>query len=208
MSEEKRPRLGIFGGSFHPPHQGHVEAAELFLDKAELDFLFVIPAADPPHKRLAKGASADDRFEMTKIAMAPLGARVRVLRLELDDPALRYSVDTANSIAASFPEHELYLYVGSDLFLTFEEWHEFEQLLSLCHLAVLARENDLDAVQKHAEYLHERYGARVLILGQSRVISSGEIRKKLAKGKKPACVHANVLEYIENGGLYRQKESE
>ncbi len=203
MSASGKGRIGVFGGSFHPPHKGHVLAAQLFLEKAELDFLFVVPDYQPPHRDLPDGASAEDRYEMARIAFLPLGSRVRVLRTELDRKEPRYTVDTLSEYVRDFPEYEFYLYVGSDLFLSFENWHEFERILSICTLAVLSRNDDEDAVLRKKTELESRFGARVCYLGQSKKISSTEIRKKLRRGVRPAALDTDVYEYIVNRDLYR-----
>lgn len=205
MSTNTKGRIGVLGGSFHPPHKGHVEAARRFLDAANLDFLFVVPDYSPPHRALPEGASAEDRFEMTRIAFLPLGSRVRVMRTEIDHKAPRYTIDTLEEYARSFPEYEFYLYVGSDLFLDFENWHDFPRILSLATLAVLSRDNDEEAVLAHKRFMEERYGARILYLGQSAKVSSTEIRRKLKRGVRPTALDANVFEYIVNRGLYRSQ---
>ena len=203
MSVSTKGRIGVFGGSFHPPHKGHVEAAKRFLDAANLDFLFVVPDYQPPHRTLPEGASALDRYEMTRIAFLPLGSRVRVMRTELDSGAARYTADTLSEYVRDFPEYEFYLYLGSDLFLEFEKWHEFEKIFSLATLAVLSRNNDEDAVLMKKRYFEETYRARILYLGQSPRVSSTEIRKKLSRGVCPAAIDPSVFEYIVNRNLYR-----
>lgn len=204
MSRE-RTRIGVFGGSFHPPHEGHLRAAERFIEGAKLDFLFVIPAYLPPHKELDGGATAAQRLEMTRIAFLPLSNKVRVLSMEIDGARVAYTVDTLSTLQREFSECEFFLYTGSDLFLTFETWREFRRLFSLCTVAVLAREGDLARVEAHAAYLERTYGARTLVLGECITVSSGGIREKLRQGKCPGHLSPHVLEYIENHSLYRKE---
>lgn len=206
MTAPARARLGVFGGTFHPPHEGHAEAARLFLEKARLDFLFVIPSAVPPHKPLAEGATAEQRLEMARIAFLPLSPKIRVLDLELARGEVSYTVDTVRTLAHDFPEYELCLYVGSDSLLEFESWREFRTLLSLVTLCYAAREDDLASLDAHAQYLEKTYGARTEPLGVCRTLSSTRIRERLAAGARPAGLDRHVLSYIENHGLYRRKE--
>lgn len=205
MSAE-RSRIGIFGGSFHPPHEGHLYAARTFMDKAALDFLFVIPAHIPPHKTLAEGAKAEDRFEMARIAFAPLGAKVRLLRCELEKDAPSYTVDTLRELSRDFPESDFYLYIGSDLLFSFEQWHDFRAIFPLCTLAVMARENDEEKTLLAAQHLQKTYGARILYLGIGKPMSSGAIRQKLFSSGHSNHLSPHVSEYIENRGLYRKEE--
>ncbi len=198
----EKVRIGLFGGSFHPPHAGHTEACRRFLEGAGVDFVLVIPAFLPPHKVLADGASAADRFEMTRLAMAPLGERVRVTDLELRHGESRYTISTLEELGEIYPEAEFVLYVGSDMLKSFETWHRFRRIFASASLAVLAREGDLEETAQTCTRLSQTYGAKILLLGESQKLSSGEVREKLLCGERPEGLSDAVLEYIFEHGLY------
>lgn len=198
----KRERIGIFGGTFHPPHKGHREAAELFLDKAALDRLLIIPTFLPPHKELAEGASAEDRLAMTERCFWFLSSKIEVSDMEIQTGEARYTLSTLRELAEKYPEAELFLYVGSDMLYSFETWHKFEEIFPLCTLCASAREDDRADVLKHLHYLKEQYGAEVLYLGESIPVSSGEVREALARGEFHDLLPYAVRDYIVSHSLY------
>lgn len=206
MKNVHRERIGLFGGSFHPPHQGHVEAARIFLERARPDRLLIIPVFLPPHKKLASGATAEDRFEMARLAFEPLGAAVEVSDLELRRREACYTLDTLRAVREEHPEAELCLYVGSDMLFSFETWHEYQTVLSLCRLFVLAREGDLEKCEQKAKELRQSANAEIEVMGECLCVSSGEIRERLLRGEDDERVPEPVLEYIKRCGLYRAAE--
>ncbi|MBQ2252593.1 MAG: nicotinate (nicotinamide) nucleotide adenylyltransferase [Clostridia bacterium] len=201
-------RVCVFGGSFHPPHTGHVEAAQRLLSSGEVDRLIVVPAFLPPHKTLARGATAADRLEMARLAFLPLGERVEVSGIELEKGVSRYTLDTLSELKEAMPDVKLCLYVGSDMLFSFETWHEFRQIFPLCRILTLAREGDLARVRAHAQYLTEAYGAEIVVLGDCSPISSSEVRAALSSGEETRRLPEAVLEYIRQNGLYETKGEE
>ncbi len=195
-------RIGIFGGSFHPPHKGHEEAALSFLRGAKLDELLVVPAFLPPHKELSLGAEAQHRLEMARLCFLPLSEKIGVSEIEVEKGEARYTLDTLREFSARFPEEELFLYVGSDMLFSFETWHEFQSIFPLCTLSVLARAGDADRVKAHAEYLRRTYGAAILELGTCREVSSTEVREELTRMKNSEKISPAVLSYIREHALY------
>ncbi|MBQ2730997.1 MAG: nicotinate (nicotinamide) nucleotide adenylyltransferase [Clostridia bacterium] len=198
---KKNPRVCVFGGSFHPPHLGHVEAARLLLSSGEVDRLLVIPAFLPPHKSLAKGATAEDRLEMARLAFLPLGERVEVCAIELEKGVSRYTLDTLKELKERLPSADLRLYVGSDMLFSFETWHEFRKIFPLCRILTLAREGDFTRAHAHAQYLTENYGADVVVLGDCIPASSTDARQALLSGADAQLPDA-VREYIRTHRLY------
>lgn len=201
MNANKR-RIGIFGGSFHPPHKGHEEAALRFLEGAALSRLLIVPAFLPPHKELVGGASAQDRLEMARLSFLPLSEKISVSEIELDTHCARYTLDTLLDLKRTYADDELFLYVGSDMLFSFETWHEFKTIFSLCTLAVLAREGDAEKVCAHSQRLQNTYGARVLQLGECRTVSSTEVREALLCSGTSEQLSPAVLEYIQTHALY------
>ena len=174
-------RIAVYGGSFNPPHPAHVRAARLACEALEPDKMLIIPAADPPHKRLAEGSPApEERFELTKLAFRDFpGAEVS--DMEISRGGASYTSDTASELAAAYPGAELWLVVGTDMLTSFERWHEFRRILELAALCVLPRnEGDLPEIERCAERLRKLYGARIRVLDAAALpMSSSEIRKLL-----------------------------
>ncbi len=201
-------RVGIYGGSFSPVHNGHVAAALAFMEQMWLDILYIIPARDPPHKELDGQVSAAERLRMCELAFAGVDG-VIVSDMELQRAGKSYTVDTLRALSA--PDRRLFLLCGTDMLLTLDKWHEPEELFRLCYPVYVRREDDraLDApiVSKIQEY-REAYGKVVRrIVTPPVVVSSAAVREKLAHGERiDDMVPAAVAAYIEKNGFYRSKE--
>ncbi|NLT13009.1 MAG: nicotinate-nicotinamide nucleotide adenylyltransferase, partial [Clostridiales bacterium] len=132
-------RLGIYGGTFNPPHIGHVRAASAAIGQLELDVLLVIPAGMPPHKEMPRGSpNTDDRMELTRLSFAGLG-NTTVTDLELKKEGVSYTAETVEEIRAGYPGFDIFLIMGSDMFLTLETWRSIRSLLRHVTPAVLSR---------------------------------------------------------------------
>ena len=203
-------RIGIYGGTFNPPHLGHLTAAECVFRMLKLDKLLLIPAGMPPHKVLPEGSpTAEQRLEMTCLACEQLGLgeRAEVLDLELRREGKSYTSDTLAAIHERWPDAELWLLMGTDMFLTLQTWHEPETILKLAGIAAFGRTEadteELFSIQR--EYLYKTYpGARIFTLTIPGVvdISSTELRERLAKGDGGHLLAPAVYGYILRHGLY------
>ena len=134
--------IGIYGGTFDPPHKGHIAAAKAAVSALHLDRLLLIPDAVPPHKALPEGSStAEQRLEMTRMAgeQLGLGSKVETLDMEVRRAGKSFTSDTLAELKAQFPEDELWLLMGTDMFLSFETWHEPEKIASLAGIAAFGR---------------------------------------------------------------------
>ena len=198
-------KIGIYGGTFDPPHLGHMEAARAAIAVLGLDKLIFIPAKQPPHKVLsAESAAPEQRLEMTRL-MADgllLPGITSVSDLELNRTGKSYTVDTLRVLKARFPEDELWLLMGTDMFLTLQTWYQAEEIMKLAGIAAFARtESDSgEMMDIQGRYLSENYGARVCIvqLPKIREISSTQVRaNKSGEGLWPP-----VWGYILREGLY------
>ena len=135
-------RIGIYGGTFNPPHLGHLTAAECVFRMLKLDKLLLIPAGLPPHKALPAGSpTAEQRLEMTRLACEQLGLgeQAEVLDIELRREGKSYTSDTLAAIHERWPDAELWLLMGTDMFLTLQAWHEPETILKLAGIAAFGR---------------------------------------------------------------------
>ncbi len=203
MTGMDKMKIGIYGGSFSPPHLGHMKLARAFLDFAELDRLYVVPAGVPPHKVLNSGADGNARLEMCRAAFLPLSDKISVSDFEVyrTDPC--YTVDTLSHFA---PEGELYMLCGSDMFLTLDKWRVPERIFELAAVVCGARVDDPKtefALENAAEKYRRIYGARCSIMEFDPIeISSTAVREELKCGGCPSGITAEVFGLIAELGLY------
>lgn len=203
-------KIGIFGGTFNPPHLGHLAAARTAIDVLGLDKLLMIPASIPPHKALPEGTPAPEhRLAMAeKLADALLLPQVaEAASLELDREGKSYTADTLEQLHMQYPEAELWLLMGTDMFLTLHLWREPEKILKLAGVCAFGRtEQDGEEVfAPQREYLQRTFpGARVetITLPGLVDISSTRLRELLAKGEGAEYLHPAVYGYILMHGLY------
>ncbi len=197
---EKPRRLGVLGGSFNPPHLGHLVIASEVRHQLGLERVLFIPAARPPHKAVADATPAEVRVEMTRLAIAgDDGFAVSTIEL---DRGLTYTVDTVRALHETHADHELVFIMGSDSLLQFETWHEPQVIVELCRLAVAVRPGDderrLDEV---AAGLGRR---RAVVLQTPQIaIASRDLRNRVRMGMPLTyLVPRAVEEYVLGHGLY------
>ena len=203
-------KIGIYGGTFNPPHLGHLTAARAVFEMLNLDQLLLVPAGMPPHKELPAGSpTPEQRLEMTRLAgeQLGLGDRVRTLDIEVYRQGKSFTADTLAQLKAQHPEDELWLLMGTDMFLTLQAWHEPGKILSLAGIAAFGRteEDTEELFSAQREYLYQTYPqARLFTLTIPGVIdvSSTELREKLAKGEGASLLAPAVYGYILREGLY------
>ena len=199
--------IGIYGGSFNPPHKGHRLAAAQCRAALGLERVIVIPAAVPPHKALADGSpDAQTRLALTKLAVRGLdGFEVSDMELRREGPS--YTVDTLRQLSAQHPGDTLWLMMGTDMFLSFASWREPEQIARLARIVCFAR-TAVDAALKErleaqAALLRAEFGASVTLLHNEFLdISSTEARRLLFFGLADEALQPEVLAYIRQNGLY------
>ena len=203
-------KIGVYGGTFNPPHLGHLTAARSVFELLNLDLLLLIPAGLPPHKELPAGSpTAVQRLEMTRLAgeQLGLGDKVRTLDIELVRGGRSFTSDTLAQLREQYPDSELWLLMGTDMFLTLQTWHEPEKILSLAGVAAFGRteEDTEELFSAQRDYLYRTYPqARIFTLTLPGVIdvSSTELREKLAKGQGANLLAPAVYGYILREGLY------
>jgi len=203
-------KIGIYGGSFNPIHRGHLTAVQSAAQQLGLDRVLLIPASVPPHKILsADSASAQDRLEMTVLATADLACKADVLDIELRREGKSYTSDTLRLLREQYPDDELWLLMGTDMFLSLHTWHEPEVIMNLANIGAFSRTEEGEdaefAAQK--EYLQRQYGARVVTMRNPHVIevSSTQVRSALPRGGGEEFLTPAVYGYILRCGLYGTK---
>lgn len=192
-------KTAIYGGSFNPPHLGHVKAAAAVREKLEPDRFLIIPTNIPPHKDMDEDSpSPEQRMELCRLAFRDIPG-VELSDLEIKREGRSYSADTVSILRQKYPEDELFLVIGSDMFLSFCQWYKFQYLLDNCVLTVLSREeDDRQELERFKTELEEKYGAKVLLLSHEPLpMSSEDIRDRLRLGlgsdMLPQAVYAEII---------------
>lgn len=201
-------RIGIFGGSFNPPHLGHILAVREFQEKLSLDRVLLIPAATPPHKMLTTNSpAASHRLEMTRLAVADL-PYAAVSDIELRREGASYTADTLDELRRIYPDDELFLLMGTDMFLSFETWYHPERIAAQATVAVAHRSVDNpQQLQVCAEKLKETIHLHsVLVENEYLPHSSTSVRAMLAFRAAEEYLTPAVLEYIEKHDLYFSRD--
>ena len=202
-------KIGIYGGTFNPPHLGHLEAARTAVKVLELDKLILIPAAVPPHKALPEGTpEGAHRLAMTeRMADALSMPKVaEVSRMELDREGKSYTADTLRAIRAQYPDAQLWLLMGTDMFLTLHLWHDPEVITQLAGICAFGRTEqdgeELFAPQR--EFLSQKYQAQIVTITLPGLVdvSSTRLRELLARGEGQEYLLPQVYGYILMNRLY------
>ena len=201
-------RIGVYGGSFNPPHEGHVLAAAELIRLLELDRLLVIPTCLSPHKPQPAGSpDPEQRLALTRLAFAPL-ERAEVCDLELRRGGVSYTVDTLRTLQAQYPGDELLLTMGTDMLLSFAGWRSPDEIAAMATLCVMHRQTEDAALaakrQEAAEALQRALGARVRFVENDCIeVSSTELRRMLALGVTDYRLPETVGARIRERGFYQ-----
>ena len=203
-------KIGIFGGTFNPPHLGHLAAAQAAIAALGLDKLLIIPAAVPPHKELPEGTPAPEH----RLAMAArladallLPETVEVSTAEPDRKGKSYTSDTLEALRGQYPDAELWLLMGTDMFLTLHLWHDPAAILKLAGVCAFGRtgQDGEGVFAPQRERLEQTFpGADITTIALPGLveISSTRLRALLAEGKGAEYLHPSVYGYILLKGLY------
>ena len=205
-------KIGIYGGSFNPPHLGHLAAAESAARYLELDRLMLIPAGIPPHKQLSADAPAPvHRLAMTRLMGAQLELDtlipVEVSDMELTREGKSYTSDTLRLLHERYPDAELWLLMGTDMFLTFHLWHAPEEIMRHAGLCAFGRtERDGEEVfAPQRAFLGEKFpGCRIVTMTLPNLVevSSTELRAGMVSGESEKMLAPQVYGYILREHLY------
>jgi nicotinate-nucleotide adenylyltransferase len=200
-------RIAIYGGSFNPPHIGHAEAARAACEALKPDKFLVIPTYVPPHKELEKNSPGpEERLEMCRLAFGDLPG-VKVSDMEIKREGKSYTAETVDALMEKYPNAEICIVMGTDMFLSFKSWYRWQYMLENCTLAVLSREDfDRREIERFRDELEAEYDANIILIPHTPLpMSSTEIREKLRRGLGADQLSEAVYAYIIRKGFYDAK---
>ncbi|HPE15791.1 MAG TPA: nicotinate (nicotinamide) nucleotide adenylyltransferase [Oscillospiraceae bacterium] len=198
--------VGVYGGTFNPVHNGHVEAARQAVEALSLDRLLLVPAALPPHKDLPKGTeTAAQRLQMVKFA-ADCIPRAEASDIELRRPGKSYTADTLAALRETYPDARFFLLVGTDMFLTLQSWKRPEEIAKCGVICAMYRaaSDTREAMERQKRFLEETFGAEVVLLDNIPLeAASSDLRAALARGEDVSLLlPEQVFGYILREKLY------
>lgn len=212
-------KIGIFGGSFNPPHLGHINSLTTVQKKMGFDLVHVIPNCENPLKFPVEGPSDVHRLEMVRQAVSSCGPAFFVNDCELKRGGKSYTIDTIKELLKEYKSNELYLIIGADNLETLSQWKDYKKILSLVNIVVTTRpgyqapENEGEwpdyltpfVVESDFSTLELSTGRSIEFIALSDLdISSSELRKKLRVGRPAEKFLPMAVErYIKENGLYR-----
>lgn len=212
-------RVGIFGGSFNPPHMGHINSLLTVQKKAGLDKIHVVPAAQNPLKVPVAGPSDTQRFELVKASLNTYGKQFFVDDQEIKRGGLSYTIDTVMNLRKDIDPEDLFLIIGADQFEEFGQWKDYQKLLTEANLIVTTRPgwdipDEADELPEYLKPLVAEYDFNFIELTTGRnvqfirlqdvEVSATEVRKLLRTGRPVEKVlPLSVENYIKENKLYR-----
>ena len=199
-------KIGIYGGTFNPPHLGHIHAANFAVEALCLDRLLIMPSCVPPHKAIpADSPTPSQRLEMLKLCFSQ-AEKIQVSDLELRLGGVSYTVDTVTALQKEHPNAEFYLLLGTDMFLAFENWYCWKEILQMVTLSVMYRgdKKEQQNIEEQKAKLEEQ-GAKVILLENPVVpISSTQLRRLMTFHCEEEFLPDSVRNYIRENHLYSQ----
>lgn len=195
-------RVGIFGGSFNPPHNGHLHLAKSLYTGLALDEVWLVPAKVPPHKSADAYAPEADRLEMCRLTAEEF-PWMRVRDDELQRESVSYSYDTVKQFSEQYPQHRFFFLVGGDMLRTFTQWYRWQDILQYTALAAVAREHEEYAELEICAEKLRQYGEIHLLNVESFPLSSTKLRGMIEKRQKYSCyLPEKIVQYITMRNLY------
>lgn len=190
------------GGTFDPVHNGHLAAARQLLSVADLEQVWLMPNATPPHRTATPVANAEDRLRMVELAVAGQPG-LHASRIEVDRGGVSYTIDTMRELAREFPEQRFSLLLGSDAAVQIRSWHDADALLDEASFVIFNRPDTALASQTLHELGFAPARSRIVHL-DTPAIAAHQVRDRLARGAPiDELVPPPVAEYIRAHELYR-----
>lgn len=208
--KQEQVRIGVFGGTFNPPHSGHVHLAHSLARALQLDRVLIIPSGLPPHKQAQSLASGEDRLRMCRLAFP--GAQFEVSDIELARGGKSYTCDTLEALHEQYGTADFYLFMGTDMLLTFHQWRKPRGILRMCRLAVAARGGmeeyeTLEAYTRNGP-LGDIRSSVIICTERPFPVSSTGLRERIACRLLEGLLSCSVYSYILEKGLYRMPDTQ
>lgn len=213
-----RSKIGIFGGTFNPLHNGHIGSMKTVKEKLGLDKIRVVPAAQSPNRKKIDGPTADQRLEMVHCGLVDYQETCEVDDREVNRGGISYTIDTLISYTEDFPEEDIFLIVGLDQFEQFDQWNRYQEILDIANLVVTSRPGGIlpktvEDFPPGIESLVSDFSDNYALLKSGRSIqfvqlndieiSATEIRKRLRNGEAvDEYIPLPVRSYIQKHELY------
>ncbi|OGU61217.1 MAG: nicotinate (nicotinamide) nucleotide adenylyltransferase [Ignavibacteria bacterium GWF2_33_9] len=194
-------KVGIYGGTFNPIHNGHLQIVNDFINDCNLDICFVVPNFISPFKtEEIKSISDEDRIQLIELAIQNI-SKLEIELFELNKKGISKTLDTINYFRQKFPDDELFLLVGSDTALEFHKWYKWKEIVNLVTIVIALRKNE----SKDFEFTKACKNCKVILLQNELIeISSSEIRELILLGENiSSLVPAKTYIYIINNNLYK-----
>ncbi len=198
--------IALFGGTFNPIHNGHVQMIKALCQQKEVDRVLVMPAFLPPHKQADHLVGAADRLKMCEIACCPF-EKARVSDLEIQKGGKSYTVETVQLLKKRYPGHHFFVCMGADMTVTLDTWYRYDLLKTLCGFYSFSRCGVAsEDYHRKVEELR-RGGADIRVIDTPiRAVSSTEVRQRILAGQNPEpLVPVGVAEYIASHLLYQNR---
>ena len=199
-------KIGVFGGTFNPIHNGHVSLGVYCKDELSLDKLMLIPTYTPPHKSSNELAEEEHRVNMCKLATEQYGY-FEVSDIEIERKGKSYTYETLKSLKEIYTEDELYLIVGADMFLTLDKWKNPQSIFKNATIVAVPRnDDDKNDLVYYYDSTIKKLGAKAIVLENPVVqVSSTYIRENIDNYQLiKSLIDSNVYEYIVKNKLYRK----
>lgn len=196
----------MFGGTFDPPHKGHLLLAKNALKELEADKIIFMTAGTPPHKDKRTVLDKSKRFDMVKLLVKGNSSFV-ASDLEIKENSKSYTADTLLKLKKIYKDPQIYFIVGLDSFYDIEKWYKPEIIFQNCIIAVALRGGiSEESFSDKKKYYEEKYSAKIVNISMPKTdISSSDIRKRIAEGRAVGkMLTQEVLDYIEKNGLYKE----
>lgn len=200
-------RIGILGGTFSPPHLGHLLLAREAMEKAELQKVIFIPCGNPPHKDEKQVLDARLRFEMVRRAIENVPG-FEISDIEINSKEKSYTAKTLEKLRKIYKNDTLCFIVGADSLCEIDGWYHPQEIFDNAELIAAYRTGlDLTKFSQAVSHCEEEYGARITTVEMMVDISSSDIRARVKKGENVRdMLPIGVFEYIEEKGIYKEQK--
>jgi nicotinate-nucleotide adenylyltransferase len=185
-------KVGILGGTFDPPHHGHLLIANEVLTVLDLDEVWFMPNQEPPHKKKSVSISNEDRLNMLKLAIEG-NSQFKIQPIELERQGPSYTVETMEIITSQYKDHQFFFIIGADMIEYLPKWYKVDKLVTLVQFVGVER----------PEYNHDTIYPVLYVDVPSMEVSSSMIRERLKEGKSVRyLLPDSIIHYIEENRLY------